>query len=72
MNKAAFGHIPPFEQPAFISGAVCLPKDEYENWLATLKPVFSGPTCHLFLKWVKANKDKVIAKLGTSTDDHPE
>ena len=72
MNKAAVGQIPPFEQPAFISGAVCLPTDEYENWLATLKPIFSGPTCHLFLKWVKANKDKVISKLGAAADDHPE
>ena len=72
MNKAAVGQIPPFEQPAFISGAVCLPKDEYENWLATLKPIFSGPTCHLFLKWAKANKEKVIAKLGASIDEHIE
>lgn len=72
MNKAAVGQIPPFEQPAFISGAVCLPKDEYENWLVTLKPTFSGPTCHLFLKWAKANKEKVIAKLGASMDEHVE
>ncbi|RVG94827.1 hypothetical protein CN221_14715 [Sinorhizobium meliloti] len=72
MNKAAFGQIPPFEQSAFVSGAVCLPKDEYENWLVTLKPIFSGPTCHLFLKWVKANKEKVIAKLGVSMDEHVE
>lgn len=72
MNKAAVGQIPAFEQPAFISGAVCLPKDEYENWLVTLKPIFSGPTCHLFLKWVKANKEKVIAKLGASIDEHVE
>src|SRR5690606_28777891 len=69
MHKAAVGQIPPFEQPAFISGAVCLPKDEYENWLATLKPIFSGPTCHLFLRWVKSNKEKLIIKLGTSVDD---
>ena len=60
LNKANVGQIPSFEQPAFISGAVCLPKDEYENWLVTLKPIFSAPTCHLFLKWVQAHKDKII------------
>lgn len=72
MHKAAVGQIPPFEQPAFISGAVCLPKDEYENWIATLKPIFSGPTCHIFLKWAKSNKEKLISKLGTSVTDQVE
>lgn len=72
LNKANVGQIPSFEQPAFISGAVCLPKDEYENWLVTLKPIFSAPTCHLFLKWVQAHKDKIISKFGTSTNDQPE
>lgn len=72
LNKANVGQMPLFEQPAFISGAVCLPKDEYETWLLTLKPTFSAPTCHFFLKWVQAHKDGIISKLGTSTDDHPE
>ena len=72
LNKANVGQMSLFEQPAFISGAVCLPKDEYENWLVTLKPIFSAPTCHLFLKWVQAHKDKIISKFGASTDDQPE
>ena len=72
LNKANVGQMPSFEQPAFVSGAVCLPKDEYENWLQTLKPIFSAPTCHLFLKWVQAHKDKIISKFGTSADDQPE
>ena len=72
LNKANVGQMPSFEQPTFISGAVCLPKDEYENWLGTLKPIFSAPTCHLFLKWVQVHKDKIISKFGTSTDDQPE
>ena len=72
LDKANVGQMSSFEQPAFISGAVCLPKDEYENWLATLKPIFSTPTCHLFLKWVQAHKDKIISKFGTSTYDQPE
>ena len=72
LNKASVGQMPLFEQSAFISGAVCLPKDEYKNWLATLKPIFTSPTGHLFLKWVQAHKDKIISKLGTSTDDQHE
>ena len=72
LNKANVGQMSLFEQPAFISGAACLPKDEYENWLVTLKPIFSAPTCHLFLKWVQVHKDKIIFKMGTSTDDQPE
>ena len=72
LNKASVGQMPLFEQSAFISGAVCLPKDEFKNWLATLKPIFTLPTGHLFLKWVQAHKDEIISKLGTSTDDQHE
>ena len=72
LNKANIGQMPSFEQPAFVSGAVCLPKDEYENWLQTLKPIFSAPTRYLFLKWVQAHKDKIVSKLGTLTDDQAE
>ena len=47
LNKASVGQMPLFEQSAFISRAVCLPKDEYKNWLATLNPIFislTGPS----------------------------
>lgn len=71
-NKANIAQIPSLEQPAFISGAVCLPKDEFENWIATLKPKFAGPTGCLFLKWVRAHRDSLISKFGTSTDDQAE
>ena len=72
LNKANLGQMPPFEQPAFISGAVCLPQDEYKSWLGTLRPAFTAPTCGLLLKWVQAHKDKIISRFGTSTDDQPE
>ena len=68
-NKANVGQMSSFEQPAFISGAVCLPKDEYENWLKTLRKIFSAPTCHLFLKWVQNHKDKIISKFEISIDE---
>lgn len=72
LNKGNLGQMAFLEQPAFISGATCLPKDEYEKWLLTLKPVFSAPTCNLFLKWMQTHKDKIITKFGAPTEDQPE
>ena len=63
LNKATVGQMAVLEQPGFICGAACLPKDEYETWLRSIKPTFSAPTCHRFLKWVRANKDKLISKV---------
>jgi hypothetical protein len=71
-HKASFGQLSPFEQPAFILGASCLPNDEYETWLTTLKPTFSAPTGHRFLKWVQINKQKIISKVVAGSDDHSE
>ncbi|GJM03129.1 MAG: reverse transcriptase [Rhodomicrobium sp.] len=68
LNKGNIGQMSRFEQPAFIAGASCLPKDEYNNWLNTLKQRFSGPTDHIFLKWVQSNKDKVITKISSTID----
>ena len=64
-NKNEIRQMSPFEQSAFICGAVCLPNDEYRNWLATLKPIFSGPTGNLFLQWVKRNKDDILSKVSS-------
>jgi hypothetical protein len=71
-NKTSFGQMPQFEQIAFATGAVCLPKDEYEKWLQMIKPAFNAPTGQLFLKWLQTHKDKVIAKLTAPADDSPE
>ena len=62
-NKNEIRQMPPFEQSAFICGAVCLPNDEYKNWLTVLKPIFSDPTGNLFLQWLKGNKDDIISKI---------
>ena len=63
LNKANVGQMSVIEQPSFICGAACLPKDEYENWLVSLKSIHSAPTCRRFLKWVKANKDTLLLKV---------
>jgi len=72
MNKANMGQLSAYERSAFVLGAACLPKDEFEKWLGTLKPVFSEPTGHIFLKWLQANKGKIFVKLSDTAEDHPE
>ena len=64
-NRSRIGQMSPFEQPAFICGAACLPKDEYENWLTMLKPDFSDPTGNLFLQWAKKNKSDIVSKINS-------
>jgi hypothetical protein len=71
-NKAAFGQLSTFEQPSFVWGASCLPKDEYETWLSAVKAMFAMPAGALFLKWAQAQREKLIGKLDAERDDHPE
>lgn len=71
-NKTAFSQLSALEQPSFIWGASCLPKDEYEKWLSTIKPMFVMPTGAHFLKWSEKQWGKLIGKLDSTTDDHQE
>jgi len=71
-NKTAFTQIPAMEQPCFIWGASCLPKDEYETLLQTVKPMMAGPLGPLFLKWATKQREKLIAKLASPVDEHQE
>jgi len=68
-NKTAFSHMGPLEQPCFIWGANCLPKDEYETFLQTIKSMFAMPTGALFLKWAGKQKGVLNSKLGSPVDD---
>ncbi|TPI65039.1 RNA-directed DNA polymerase [Mesorhizobium sp. B3-1-7] len=70
--KTAFGQITPIEQPCFIWGASCLPKDEYETFVQGIKPMFPMPTGALFLKWAAKQREKLISKLESSVDEHQE
>jgi hypothetical protein len=62
-NKTAFGLIPPIEQTCFIWGASCLPKNEYETWLQTVKSMFNSPIALLFIDWANQHKETLISKL---------
>lgn len=68
-NKTAFGQISPIEQTCFIWGASCLPKDEYETWLQTVKPMFNSPIAPLFIEWAKQQKETLISKLDSNSPD---
>jgi len=70
--KTGFGQLSAMEQPCFVWGASCLPKDEFETWLTTAKPMFARPTGALFLKWAQQQRDKLMGKLEPPTDDHQE
>ena len=62
-NKTSFDQLSALEQSCFVWGASCLPKDEYETWLSTVKPMFAMPTGAIFLKWSQLQRDKLIKKL---------
>lgn len=70
--KTGFGQLSAMEQHCFVWGASCLPKDEFETWLTTAKPMFARPTGALFLRWAQQQRVKLIGKLHASTDDHQE
>jgi hypothetical protein len=71
-NKTAFDQLSALERPCFVWGASCLPKDEYETWLSTVKPLFAMPTGAIFLKWSQQQREKLIEKLELATVDHQE
>jgi len=71
-NKTSFDQMSQLEQSAFVTGASCLPRDEYETWLQMIKPSFTAPTGHLFLRWLQTHKDRVILKLARSPQEATE
>ena len=71
-KKTAFDQFSVVEQPCAIWGATCLPKDEFEKWLLTVKPKFNIPAGALFIKWAEVNREKLIGKLSTTVDDAQE
>jgi hypothetical protein len=70
-QKTAFDNFSTFEQPCLVWGASCLPGDEYQNWLTSIRPAYWRPIGSLFLDWAKENKGKLIARLSAQRDEHP-
>jgi hypothetical protein len=71
-QKTGIHKFPDLELAPLVWGASCLPKDEYKNWIDTVKPSFNKPLGGLFLRWVNANKAKLVSKLEWPTMDHPD
>jgi hypothetical protein len=52
-QKTRFEERNNYEKSAFILGATCLPKDEFETWIGAIKPNMVRPLEKLFCDWVK-------------------
>jgi hypothetical protein len=70
-QKTALDQLSLVEQPCLVWGASCLPGDEYDTWLANIKPTFARPLGELFLKWAKEHKGHLQERLSPNRDDHP-
>jgi hypothetical protein len=70
-QKTAIHNFSDLELSCLVWGASCLPKDEYEKWINTVKRSFNKPLGKLFLKWAASNKTSLISKLKKATFDHP-
>ena len=70
-QKTATHNFSALELPCLVWGASCLPKDEYEKWIKTVKGNSNKPLNKLFLKWAKKNRTSLISRLKKTTFDHP-
>jgi len=71
-QKTAINVFSDVELSCLVWGASCLPKDEYEKWIDTVKGNFKKPLGTLFLKWAARNKPKLVSKLKATTVDLPD
>lgn len=71
-QKTAVGNFTEFELSCLVWGAACLPKDEFENWIDTVKSKFNYPLGRIYLKWLSRTRSQLKAKLKAKTSDHPE
>jgi len=71
-QKTAVQNFSDFELPCLMWGASCLPKDEYENWIAAIKSSLNKPLGAVYIKWLIANKTALTGKLKASTIEHPD
>jgi hypothetical protein len=59
-QKTRFDERNNYEKSAFILGATCLPKDEFETWIGAIKPNMHRPLERLFCDWVKTKSGKLL------------
>jgi hypothetical protein len=61
-----------FERTCLVWGAACLPEDEFQKWTDSMKPLFKQPCGQLFLAWTKSSKAKLMVRLSSGIEDHPD
>ncbi len=52
-NRTSFDMLNEWAKPAFIYGAKCLERDEFDHWTKSIKPRLERSFGPHFLKWVK-------------------
>lgn len=57
--KTQLGSLSEWDKPAALMAAMCLPFDEYKNWLAVATGQLSGPFAGTYLSWLKENHGKL-------------
>ena len=66
-QKARFDERNNFEKLAFMLGATCLPKDEFDTWVNAVKPNMTRPLDRLFCDWVKTKRGALTGVLDART-----
>jgi hypothetical protein len=59
-QKTKFDERNLFEKSAFMLGATCLPKDEFETWVGAVRANMSRPLEKLFCDWVKTKHQQLF------------
>lgn len=61
--KTQLGTLSEWEKPAVLMAAMCLPLDEYKNWLSVALPQLSSPFAATFVGWLKTKHGSLAAIL---------
>lgn len=61
--KTQLGALSEWDKPAALLAAMCLPLDEYKNWLAVALPQLTTPFAGTYVGWLKASHGNLPALL---------
>lgn len=57
--KTQVGMLSEWEKPALLMAAMCLPLDEYKNWLSVAEHQLSSPFTATYISWLKQNHGRL-------------
>ena len=61
--KTQLGSLSEWDNPAALMAAMCLPLDEYKNWLAVAVHQLTSPFAATYIAWLKDNHGKLRQRL---------